>query len=265
MKKLLMFCAAIASMIVLQGCQRIETGEVGLRVGFDKQVNLTELSPGSFNQTIVGDVLTFPVRDLAIALDDMKAQTSDGSTLSDYDVTVIYNISPTSVGELYTTKAKSFHALSEDGSDTFLMYNYMATVARTAAYKAAAKFPALDSVKKRDEIEAETARLLVEALKSEKLDTALAVAKVQVRAVQPAQSIIAAANEAIAAQNQLITKQRQVEIAKAESERQAWLAKPANLEYMRVQAQLNISEGVRDGKVQTILLPHGMTMYGNGK
>lgn len=262
MKKLLMLFAA---MLVLQGCQRIETGEVGLRVGYDKQVDLTELNPGTFNQTVAGEVLTFPVRDIAISLDDLKAQTSDGSTLSDFDVTVIYNIAPTAVGELYTTKSKTFHAKTEDGSDTLLMYNYMTTLARTAAYKAAAKYPALDSVKKRDAIEADTTVLLLEALKAEKLDTSLTVAKVQVRAVQPAQSIIAAANEAIAAKNQLVTKLTQVDIAKAEAARQEWLSKPANLEYMRVQAQLNISEGVRDGKVQTILLPHGMTMYGNGK
>jgi len=61
MKKAILLLSAIA---VLSGCERIETGEVGLRIGFDKQVNTTELQPGSFNQTMIGSVLTFPVRDI---------------------------------------------------------------------------------------------------------------------------------------------------------------------------------------------------------
>ena len=49
----------IAAAVLATGCTRIETGEVGLRVGFDKQVKNEELLPGSFNQVIIGDVLTF--------------------------------------------------------------------------------------------------------------------------------------------------------------------------------------------------------------
>ena len=252
-------------LVVLSGCTRIETGEVGLRVGFDKQVALTELNPGSFNQTVWGEVLTFPIRDIAVNLDDLHPQSSDNSTLSDFDVAIIYSISPKAVGELYTTKSKSYHAPSKDGNDTYLMYNYMVTLARTAAYKAAAEFPAMESVRKRDEIESKTMAIVTEALKAEKLDTSLSLVKVQVRAIQPAQSIIDTANDAIAAQNTLLTVTKQVEIAKQEALKQEVLSKPANLEYMRIKAQLNISEGVKEGKVQTILLPHGMTMYGNGK
>ncbi len=256
------FVAVILVLLALAGCQRIETGEVGLRVGFDKQVAMGELQPGSFNQTVIGDVLTFPVRDIAVPLDNIRPQTSDNSTLSDFDVTVIYSINPTAVGELYTTKARAFHALDESG-DTFLMFNYMTTIARTAAYKAVAKFPAMESVRKRDEIEQETTRAVVEALKAEKLDNSLTLTKVQVRAIQPAQTIIDTANEAIASQNRLITATKQVQIAEQEAARQEFLSKPANLEYMRVQAALNISEGVRDGKVQTIIVPNNFTMLGS--
>ncbi|HLP99193.1 MAG TPA: SPFH domain-containing protein [Sideroxyarcus sp.] len=250
--------------VVAVGCTRIETGEVGLRVGFDKQVALQELSPGSFNQVIIGDVLTFPVRDIAVNLDDLRPQTQDNSTLSEMDMTVIYSINPAAVGELYTAKARAFHAEGEDG-DTYLMFNYMVTVARTAAYKAAAKFPAMDSVRKRDEIESETTKLVQEALKAEKLDTALTLTKVQVRAITPAQTIIDTANDAIAAQNRLVTVKKQVEIAEQEAKRQELLSRPANIAYMKAQAELNISEGVRDGKVSTIVIPSQLTMLGGVK
>lgn len=134
----------ILAAVLLSGCERIETGEVGLRVGFDKQVNTTELLPGTFNQTMVGSVLTFPVRDIALTLDDMHPQTADNSTLDDMDITVIYSINQAAVGEIYTTKSRAFHA-RDDHNDILLMYNYLTTVARSATYKAAAKHDALKS------------------------------------------------------------------------------------------------------------------------
>lgn len=264
MKKIFTVLMVAAMSLSLSGCfQRIETGEVGLRIGFDKQVQMGELQPGSFNQTIVGNVLTFPVRDLAINLDDMRAQSSDGSTLSDYDVTVIYSINPSAVGEMYTTKSKSFHAVGE--GDTFLMYNYMTTLARTASYKAAALFPAMDSVKSRDQIENETIKFVTEALKNEKLDTSLTLTKVQVRNIQPAQTIIDTANEAIAAQNRLTTVTKQVLIAKQEALRQQELSKPASIAYMKAQSELNYSEAAKEGKVQFMIVPHNFNALGQFK
>ena len=52
----------LAAAVLATGCTRIETGEVGLRVGFDKQVKTEELLPGSFNQTLIGDVLHSPLK-----------------------------------------------------------------------------------------------------------------------------------------------------------------------------------------------------------
>ena len=64
--------AAISLAVLATGCTRIETGEVGVRVGFDKEVKQGELLPGSFNQTLIGDVLTFPIKDVAVAVENIK-------------------------------------------------------------------------------------------------------------------------------------------------------------------------------------------------
>ena len=53
MKRILTL-SVLAAAVLATGCTRIETGEVGLRVGFDKQVKTEELLPGSFNQTLIG-------------------------------------------------------------------------------------------------------------------------------------------------------------------------------------------------------------------
>lgn len=240
----------------LLGCERVETGEVGLRVGFDKQINTTELQPGSFNQTLVGSVLTFPVRDIALTLDDMHPQTADNSTLDDMDITVIYSINPATVGEIYTTKSRAFNARDEHG-DILLMYNYLMTVARSAAYKAAAKHDALKTITARSEIEADTANFITEALKQERLDTALSITKVQVRNIQPAKSIIASANAVITAQNNLKAKQVEVDIARKEAERLSLLSSNAhNVRYMEAKALQDIAEGVKEGRVHSVVVPY---------
>ena len=264
MKQIILILAVCLFIIVGSGCQRIETGEVGLRTGFDKQVQKTELYPGSFNQTFIGDVTTFPVKQIGLQLKDLHPQTSDNSTLQDLDITVIYNINPVSVGELYTTSSRTFHAVNDHG-EIVLMYNYLTTVANSAAFKAVNKYPAMGIAGNRGQIEMDIKNFMIKALQDEKLDTALTISQVQVKNILPAQSIIDSANAVITQQNALKAKQIEVDIAGKEAQRQAILAVPANLEYMRVQAQLNISEGVKDGKVNTILIPHGMTMFGNGK
>ncbi len=242
--------------LVLGACERIETGEVGLRIGFDKQVNTTELQPGSFNQTIIGSVLTFPVRDIALNLDDMHPQTSDNSTLDDLDITVIYSINPAMVGEIYTTKSRAFHARDDQG-DILLMYNYLTTVARSAVYKATARHEALKTIAARSEIEADTAKFIVAALADEKLDGSLSITKVQVRNIQPAKNIIASANAVITAQNNLKAKQVEVEIARKEAERLSLLSSNAhNVRYMEAKALQDIAEGVRDGKVHSVVVPY---------
>lgn len=261
MKRVLAVLAVLAVAFTSSGCQRIETGEVGLRIGFDKQVNTVELQPGTFNQTFVGSVLTFPVREISLTLDNIHPQTKDNSTLADMDITVIYGIVPSQVGELYVSKSHGMHVV--ENGDIYLMYNYLTTISNSAAFKATQKHDAMTVMGSRQDIENEMMIIMRDTLKSEKLDDKIMISQVQVRNAQPAQSIIDSANEAIKAQNDLKTATKKVAIAEQEAARQTLLARPANLEYMKVQAQLNISEGVRDGKVQTVLIPHGMTMYGN--
>ena len=101
MKSVLKISALVAAVMLATGCTRIETGEVGVRVGFDKQVQSGELVPGSFNQTLIGTVLTFPVKDVNVALNDMTPVAADNSTMKDFDAVVVYNINPQQVAELY--------------------------------------------------------------------------------------------------------------------------------------------------------------------
>ncbi len=248
--------AALASVVALtSACTRIETGEVGVRVGFDKQVKPGELVPGSFNQTMIGDVLTFPVKDVNVSLENMSPVAKDNSTMKDFDAVVVYNINPSQAAELYSTKNRAFH--SEARGDIYLMYNYVVQNARNAIYKAARKYDALDMADNRTDMETFVKEEIVRNLAEEKLDGTITINQVLIRNIVPADTVVQSANDLVRAKNELKQKEVEVKTAEAEARRMAALANnsASSIAFMQAQAALNISEGVKNGKVQTIVVP----------
>ena len=245
----------LAAVALTSACTRIETGEVGVRVGFDKQIQSGELLPGSFNQTIIGDVMTFPIKDVNVTLDNMTPVAKDNSTMKDFDAVVVYNINPQQVSELYATKNKSFHA--QYAGDTYVMYNYIVQNARNAIYKAARKYEALDMADARSDMENFIKEEIVRNLTEEKLDGSITINQVLIRNIVPADSVVASANELVKSKNELKQKEIEVKTAEAESRRMAALANNSgsSIAFMQAQAMLNISEGIKAGKVQTIVVP----------
>jgi regulator of protease activity HflC (stomatin/prohibitin superfamily) len=254
MKRILTL-SVLAAAVLATGCTRIETGEVGVRVGFDKQVQSGELLPGSFNQTIIGEVLTFPVKDVNVQLNDMTPVAKDNSTMKDFDAVVVYNINPQQVAELYSTKNKAFHA--EFKGDTYVMYNYIVQNARNAIYKAARKYEALDMADARSDMEKFIQDEIVRNLAEEKLDGTIMISQVLIRNVVPADAVVESANALVRSKNELKQKEVEVQTAKKEAERMAALANNsgASIAFMQAQAMLNISEGIKNGQVQTIVVP----------
>jgi len=249
----------LAAAVLATGCTRIETGEVGVRVGFDKQVKSGELMPGSFNQVLIGDVLTFPVKDVNVVIDNMTPVAKDNSTMKDLDMVVVYNINPQQVSELYSTKNRAFHA--EAKGDVYLMYNYIVQNARNAMYKAARKYEALDMADNREAMETQVREEIQKNLAEEKLDGTITISQVLIRNVTPADSVVESANALVRAKNELKQKEVEVKTAEAEARRMAALANnsASSIAFMNAQAALNISEGIKNGKVQTIVVPSNMT------
>lgn len=261
MNKFVKYISIAALVISASACTRITTGEVGVRVDASRQVQGTELQPGSWNQTLIGDVITFPVKDVAVEINDKRYTTADNSALQDFDMTVVYSINPSSVSELYTSKSKAFHYFDEKEKDTYLMYNYMHTLANNAAYKVVRKYNNLEVGDNRQKMEVEIRENFNEQLKAEKLDVALQVTAVQIRSVMPNAEILQAATALVRSQNELKIKDNEVQIAKKEAERMQALAvnSKQSVEYMEAQAKMKIAEAIANGKVQTIIVPSNMT------
>jgi regulator of protease activity HflC (stomatin/prohibitin superfamily) len=254
MKKI-MTLSILAAAVLATGCTRIETGEVGVRVDAYKQVQPGELLPGSVNQTIIGDVLTFPVKDVNVVLENMTPVAKDNSTMKDLDAVVVYNINPQTVAELYSTKNKSFHA--EFKGDTYVMYNYVVQNARNAIYKAARKYEALDMADNRTDMENYIKDEIIRNLAEEKLDGSIMISQVMIRNVMPSDTVVESANALVRSKNELKQKEVEVKTAEAESRRMAALANNSgsSIAFMQAQAMLNISEGIKAGRVQTIVVP----------
>jgi hypothetical protein len=144
---------AVAIAALFTGCTRIQTGEVGVRIDMNKQIQQGELQAGSWNQTVFGEVVTFPVKDITVNIDNKTPLTSDNSALDDFDLSVIYSVNQTSVAELFSTKARSFHK-QEDG-DTLLMYNYVTALMNNATYKVVRNYKSLEIADNRAKIEQE--------------------------------------------------------------------------------------------------------------
>lgn len=244
----------LAAAVLATGCTRIETGEVGLRVGFDKQVKNDELLPGSFNQTLIGDVLTFPVKEVAVKVEDLTPLAKDNSTMKDFDAIVIYNINQAQVAEIYNTKNKSFHATHN--GDTYLMYNYIFNAARNAIYKSARKYEALDMADNRGAMEQEIKEFITKTLADEKLDGTITVSQVLVRNVLPADSIVQSANELVKAKNEYKTEE--VKVATAKKRNESMQANPTMIPLMTAEAQAqylrDLPAAIANFKGQTLII-----------
>jgi hypothetical protein len=244
----------LAAAVLATGCTRIETGEVGLRVGFDKQVKNEELLPGSFNQILIGDVLTFPVKEVAVKVDDITPQAKDNSTMKDFDLTIIYNINPSQIAELYNSKNKSFHA--NHNGDTYLMYNYIFNAARNATYKAARKYEALDMGDNRTAIEQEVRETITKTLADEKLDGTITITQVLVRNIIPADTIVASANELVKAKNELKTEE--IKVATARKRNESMQANPTMIPLMKAEAEAQylreMPSAIANFKGQTLII-----------
>lgn len=244
----------VGSIYTAVNTTRVPFGEVGVRINWNKTVDNREYSPGEFMFSFTGESLLFPVKEVAANLDNLQPISKDNSTLADFDMTFIYNINPSSIAELYSNESRSFH--HRDGRETYIMFNYLSQLARSAAFKATREYEALEMNNYRSQLEASVRDLMIKELEQKKLNHAITISQVQIRRIQPAQPIIDSANALVQAKNQLLQREVEVKTAEAEAKRQRVLAEsgPSTIQYMNAQANLAIAEGIRSGKVNSVIM-----------
>jgi regulator of protease activity HflC (stomatin/prohibitin superfamily) len=175
--------------------------------------------------------------------------------MKDFDLAVIYNITPSAVSDLWVNKSRSFHTQDPSG-DIYLMHAYIYQTARNAVYKVARKYEALNMNDNRSQIEQEVQATMIATLADEKLN-GIVISQVRVGSMVPSDAVKASADNLVRAKNEEKTKEVEVQIAKKEAERIAALnANAGAISYMQAQAQMKIAEGIASGKVQTVVIPY---------
>jgi hypothetical protein len=251
-----MLTLAVVAAMSMSACTRIDTGDVGVRVDFSGQVNPVELQAGTWNQTIVGAVLKFPIREIAINVENKHPLTADNSALADFDVQVVYSITPGKVAEIYSTKSKGFHSQNSHG-EILLMHNRLETLITNAAQKSVRKYPSLLVSDNREKIEQDIVEHLNEELRAEKLSDSIFISSAQIKSAVPNDAILASSTRYVNAQNDLKIKETEVKIAEAEAKRMQALSvnSEKSIAYMNAQATLNFSNAAVLGKVNTVIVP----------
>lgn len=257
MKKIMSMFAAVVVAMSLSGCYKVvDQGKVGLRKNFNNTIDQTELVAGSFNQTIVGSVIELPIKEISVDVTDLTPLAADNSTMGDFDVSVVYSINPSSVSDLYINKNRTFHALDDQG-EIHLMHTYLQNVVKNAVYKVSRQYDALTMNDHRAEIEHKLLAQIKATLDEEKLGEAVLVTQVQARSIKANDAIVAAANNLIKSKSELAAKEVEVQTAEKEAKRMAALANNSgtSIAYMAAQANLIIAEAIKEGKVNTIVVP----------
>ena len=247
----------IAASAALTGCvERIGTGEVGLRVDSYKQIKGSEIMPGDWGQTIIGDILTFQTRDINGTLDNLVPVVKEKVQMADFDMSYIYEVNPNAVSEVWSKVSKSNHAITDKG-DVLLMRNYTDLVFRNAVYDVVSLQEALKVNENRTTIEKEIREKAENQIKADGYSGLIKITKVSLRNAVPPASITKSSEDLVRASNLLATKEKEVLIAQKEAERMKALASDGgkSIDYMDAQSRAIIANAIANGKVQTIVLP----------
>jgi regulator of protease activity HflC (stomatin/prohibitin superfamily) len=150
------------------------------------------------------------------------------------------------------------------------MYNYLHTVANSAVSKAVIGYDALQVQASRKSIETDITNIIIDSLKTEKLDMAIHISQIQIRDIKLSPAIVESANLAITQQNTLLAKEVELKTSEVEAKRlKALSGSDQSIRYMNAKALQDIAEGIKLGKVNSVVVPYDfkgiINVGGNGK
>lgn len=256
MNKFTKLVAIAALVLSASACTRIDTGHIGVRTGFNGEVSQQELGVG-FHQTLIGSVKEYVANEMTMEINDLKPQTKDRSSLSDLDLTFTYSIESSYIAEA-VTKYKGRDLETRDHG-IYPLGRYVANVVQTSATDVVSRYDALTANENREKIKNDIKGRVDEILAEEGLKGKIRVHQIFIKNLDIAPELKASATAVIAAQNQYRVKELEVQTAKKEAERMAELTKQNQtgyIELLRAQANYQIAVAVREGKVNTVIIPN---------
>jgi len=214
MRKSLRAIAILGMALSLGACGAIDTGNTGVRISWDNQVDPNEVTPG-FYTAVLSEVEEWVGKEILVQLDNMTPKAGDNLTMAELDVEVYYTADPAHHADL---KIKYANAHVKDNGYVYPAFSLVKSQSRTAVYKAVgAVSDSLTIHKSRTALEADIKIRAQELLDSED-DGKFKITKVLVKKANTDPSLEKSIQLAI-------KKDKELEAAEKEEEIQAAFAK----------------------------------------
>jgi regulator of protease activity HflC (stomatin/prohibitin superfamily) len=200
-------------------------------------------------------MLVYVANEMTLELNNLHPQTKDRSNLSDLDLAFTYSVNPASIADL-VVKYKGRDLRTEHG-DLYPLGQYVLNVVTTASADVFAKYDALEANVNREKIRSEIVAQVGMILKEDGLEKLIRLHQVFIKNLEIDKQLQASALRVITSQNDLRAKEFEVQTARKEAERLTLLASnPKNINYMNAKSLSDVAEGVKAGKVATIVIPY---------
>lgn len=230
---------ALAAICLLNACSQIDTGNIGVESTLG-QVKKETMPPGVYF-TLFKRVTEVSAKELRLSFDDMKPQTSDKITLADLDVDLYIQIDPGKAADIMTRwPGDVTHVSGEDGNRIGM--NYVQRQARENIYNTITKYGSATVHTERTAIAADIVKNLQADLDESAGKGWFFVRSANVRNLVTDPALEKAIMEAANRQFQINAKQKEVELARAEAERQRVEAQGL-ADAIRIKAQAVSSQG----------------------
>lgn len=239
MKKL--FFGFIAVAMLMAGCGRIETGNVGLRTDFNGTVSEKIEQPG-FYTAVLGHVDQFTIKEIPINLENLTPKAHDNLSLRELDVTVYYSVAPSAIRDLAVKRTGQ----SADSQHGFYYPGYflVESVSKSEIADAVSKLDSLTIHTQRDKL-ANDAKQAIQASLDQSMPNAFTITRVVVRQVSTDPTIEASIRNVVSKEKELEASKLQVAIAKSNAEatqQTALTLTPAFLQHEYNQALMKFAE-----------------------
>jgi regulator of protease activity HflC (stomatin/prohibitin superfamily) len=220
--------ALILAVVIMTGCTRIETGEVGLVVDYNGVIKGDPVGPG-MHPTVFSKILVFSGKEVLVPLEKLTPQTADNLAMDDVEVRFAYAVNTAFLVELYTHYSTTYNLHSPDGSEVYAMLGFMDKLVISAVNDQVLKYKALEVNGHRAEIaraiEADVRdKLITEGLLTmvgnvvNESKTKVKFGQVVIAQAVPPKSILASTQAFVDAQNQQRTADTAAQTARIKAQ-----------------------------------------------
>ena len=206
----------IAMVFFVAACGRIETGEVGVRIDFNKTVESGEMPPGIYFNPL-SSVEHYSVKEIEIPIEDMTPKAKDNLSIRDLDLSVFYRVEPSMVADLYV-KYTGQSKWDREVGVWLPASNLVARVAREAVFDTIADYESLTIHTKRETISSEI-RQRLQAVLDQTDKGAFQITRVVVRQMVTDPALEESIRAAVQMQKRVEAKREELNLAKAEADR----------------------------------------------